>query len=330
MVAITIVRKSLSTESFDKRLGNRQRFMQFSELFEHFSNTGEFDPAEDAPFKASMNSIAVGTTLLGRCRGTFRTVGREKRQVLATNDDRYCFARNAEAHDAYVVHRGKKFRLRPGSMAILKLDGTFSGADGTSYKRFTNVHLPSGALQAMVANVDDMVGVEFAPSGALTLAMDYSDLVLANDRVADEAGTQIASHILDLVAIGLGARRDAGEMAGKCGLRAVRLTHVLNILQRRFTEAEGHRSAGAAGPSPHQRHRLRLRLQRPVLFQPLLPPPLRADSHRGAGASAMTQAAALAIQVLRRHAAGVLTIQHPLRIFDRQRARLVECRQLVC
>lgn len=235
---MTIVRKSLSTESFDKRLGNRQRFMQFSELFEHFSNTGGFDPAEDAPFKASMNSIAVGTTLLGRCRGTFRTVRREKRQVLATNDDRYCFARNAEAHDAYVVHRGKEFRLRPGSMAILKLDGTFSAADGTSYKRFTNVHLPSGALQAMVANVDDMVGVEFAPGGALTLAMDYSDLVLANDRVADEAGTQIASHILDLVAIGLGARRDAGEMAGKRGLRAVRLTHVLNILQRRFTEAD--------------------------------------------------------------------------------------------
>jgi hypothetical protein len=76
---MTIVRKSLSTESFDKRLGNRQRFMQFSELFEHFSNTGEFDPAEDALFKASMNSIAVGTTLLGRCRGTFRTVRREKR-----------------------------------------------------------------------------------------------------------------------------------------------------------------------------------------------------------------------------------------------------------
>jgi AraC-like DNA-binding protein len=246
-----IVRKSLSTESFDKRLGNRQRFMQFSELFEHFSNTGEFDPAEDALFKASMNSIAVGTTLLGRCRGTFRTVRREKRQVLATNDDRYCFARNAEAHDAYVVHRGKKFRLRPDSMAILKLDETFSGADGTSYKRFTNVYLPSGALQAMVANVDDMVGVEFAPGGALTLAMDYSDLVLANDRVADEAGTQIASHILDLVAIGLGARRDAGEMAGKRGLRAVRLTHVLNILQRRFTEADfsAHALAAEAGLS---------------------------------------------------------------------------------
>lgn len=243
---MTIVRKSLSTESFDRRLGNKQRFMQFSELFEHFSNTGEFDPAEDAPFKASMNSIAIGTTLLGRCRGTFKTVRREKRQVLATNDDRYCLARNAESHDAYVVHRGKEFRLRPGSMAILRLDETFLGADGTGYKRFTNVHLPSGALQAMVRNADDMVGVEFAAGGALTLAMDYSDLILANDQAVDEAGSQIASHLLDLVAIGLGARGDARDAAGKRGLRSVRLTHVLSILQRRFTEADFSAQALAA------------------------------------------------------------------------------------
>ena len=41
-----------------------------------------------------MNSIHIGTTMLGRCDGTFTTVRREKRQVLATNDDRYCLARN--------------------------------------------------------------------------------------------------------------------------------------------------------------------------------------------------------------------------------------------
>ena len=71
--------------------------MFFAELFEHFSNTGELDPAEDVPFRAAMNSIHVGTTMLGRCEGTFTTVRREKRQVLATNDDRYCLVRNTGA-----------------------------------------------------------------------------------------------------------------------------------------------------------------------------------------------------------------------------------------
>ena len=36
--------------------------------------------------------------------------------------------------------------------------------------------------------------------------------------------------------------------------------------------------------APHQRHRLRLRLQRSVLLQPLLPPPVRPDAERGEGA----------------------------------------------
>ncbi len=99
-----------------------------------------------------------------------------------------------------------------------------------------------------------MVGVEFAAGGVLTLAMDYSDLLLANEQAAEEAGSQIASHILDLVAIGLGARRDAGEMAGKGGLRAVRLTHVLGILQRRFTEADFSAHALAADARLSERY----------------------------------------------------------------------------
>ena len=82
------------TDMLPPGLSERQRFMFFAELFEHFSNTGELDPAEDVPFHAAMNSIHIGTTMLGRCDGTFTTVRREKRQVLATNDDRYCLARN--------------------------------------------------------------------------------------------------------------------------------------------------------------------------------------------------------------------------------------------
>lgn len=212
--------------------------MTFAELFEHFSNTGVLDPADDVPFKAAMNSISIGTTLIGRCDGTFTKVRREKRQIVETSDDRYCLARNAQSHDAWLVHRGREFKLRPGSMAILKLDETFTGADGTNHKRFTNVHLPMIALKAMVNNIDDMVGVELASGGALSLAMDYSELVLDNARVADEAGPLVASHLLDLVALGLGARDDGVETARRSGLREVRLTQVLIVLNERFAEPD--------------------------------------------------------------------------------------------
>ena len=141
-----VLKKTLSTDMLPPGLSERQRFMFFAELFEHFSNTGELDPADDVPFRAAMNSIHVGTTMLGRCDGTFTTVRREKRQVLATNDDRYCLARNTGARESRVTHRGREFVMRPGSMVLLKLDEPFFAADGMNEKRFTNVHLPMTTL----------------------------------------------------------------------------------------------------------------------------------------------------------------------------------------
>ena len=176
---------------------------------------------------------------------------RERRHVVESQDDRYCLTRNVSAIDAQVILPGMEFTVRPGALMLFRLDEPFQSADRSSRTQFTCIYLPADALRAAVPGLDDMVGCELESGGALSLAMDYGDMLLKHPAAVDEAGMAIATHLLDLASIGLGARGDLALKARRGGLRAVSLKAVLMILQQRFAEPDfsAQKLAAAAGLS---------------------------------------------------------------------------------
>ena len=248
---MNVVRKIVSTEMLSPGLDEHGRIHQFADLVRHFSDSADFDPAMDVRFRATMNSLYIGSTIIGNCDGTFTGVRRERSHVLASKDDRYCLTRNAGNLDGQVIHLGSEFNVRPGALTLFKLDEPFHSAGRSSRTQFSCVYLPAAALRAMVPDVDDIVGRELEPGGALSLALDYSDMLTNHPDAVDEAGMAAAAHLLDLAALGLGARGDLATTAQRGGLRAVRLKAVLMILEKRFVEPDfsAHRLAAEAGLS---------------------------------------------------------------------------------
>src|SRR6202044_3924268 len=103
--------------------------------------------------------------------------------------------------------------------------------NGRNPPRFTIVHRCAMTMRALVPDIEAKVARELEPGGALSLALDYSDLLLEHPDVVAEAGMAIGAHLTDLAAIGLGAQGDVAVAAQRRGLRAVRLKAVLMVLE---------------------------------------------------------------------------------------------------
>jgi AraC-like DNA-binding protein len=125
---------------------------------------------------------------------------------------------------ATVSQRGREVRLTRGSSVL------FSTADPLRIERttarFVCVGVPAAALAPMLSNPDTaLMSVMPSRSETLRLLSGYINLLINNPALNETAELcpLAVHHVHDLIALALGATRDAAEVAAGRGLRAARM-----------------------------------------------------------------------------------------------------------
>ena len=184
------------------------------------------DPVPGKPFRANatlraQHGLRMGMGRMGAC------ISHRTREIVADdNDDMVLF-----------VNLGGPFVIQRGAESLALGDGDACLIDCCETGAFIRpapgklacVRVPRSALDDQVPSLESVVG-RLIPGDTdpLRLLLSYVALLLENDDMAllPEASPPVVRHIGDLVALTVGAGREAARLAESSSLRAARLRAV--------------------------------------------------------------------------------------------------------
>ena len=207
------------------------------------------DPLPDVPFFAELSLQALPglRAVMGSLGGS---VDRRTPELVASDDDDLGLAVNV-AGTFISSQRGREVRSGSGDAQIMSCGdpGIFIRPEAG---QIVGLRVPRTALAALVTNVDDTVMRPIArDSEALRLLMAYiGTLHDAKAMATPDLRHSVVTHIHDLIALTIGATRDAAAVAQGRGVRAARLRAIKADIRKNLANPELSISAIA------RRHRL--------------------------------------------------------------------------
>ena len=153
---------------------------------------------------------------------------------LITSDD-ISFGVVTDAH-WQASQLGRDTDLHPGDGLLLSNGevGSVTLPTECHYRAFC---IPRSAIQPLVRDIDALFGRRTpASTPALRMLLTYLELVRTDNAVTTpELEAAFTNHVCDLLALTLGATRDAAELARTRGLRAARLHAIKEDIRRNLS-----------------------------------------------------------------------------------------------
>ncbi len=191
------------------------------------------------------------------CRRTYGNVGillgtlGGLRQVVAVNAPEFAdevFLGVNIAGVAVVTHRGRELTRASGDAVLFSRPEAGFISSRPRPSLFLGLRAPRRSLAPLVANFDraSMWAIP-SQSPSLRLLTDYVRLVSHSECPESSGfGHAVATHILDLIALSVGADRDAEATAAERGVRAARLQAIKADVSNRLSDGDMSVSAIAA------------------------------------------------------------------------------------
>jgi AraC-like DNA-binding protein len=220
-------------------LGNRARISLWRDMYvERFGACDAYcDP--ERPFSARSEFAMFGEIGFAQFDGTIDRFVRTRQQVASDpGGELFFIGINCGRSAALISHGGRDAVFAPGQVIFMNgSEPTATRGPSDDAWVWASLGIPHKRLLSLVADAEDQVMTPIDPQApAMRHLRRYMWTLQGPDGLGDDPvlAAHIGATLLDLVALALGARRDAAEVARMRGLRAARLQQILGRIKAEF------------------------------------------------------------------------------------------------
>jgi AraC-like DNA-binding protein len=222
-------------------LPERDRLAVLREVYGRLTGRVEIEPARGVPVHFRAIARALPGLVISSFSASSANIERTREMLADGNDDILLAVSPTAGH--LVSHVGRELMTGPGEANLFSLADPIS-TKMASVSQCLNIALQRRVLAGLVPDLDDRLLRPIASqTEALQLLTNYVRIVEDQSLATLELRHLVVSHVYDLVALALGATRDASEIAKARGLRAARLhaikAEILSGLNRRDLSLTG-------------------------------------------------------------------------------------------
>lgn len=232
---------AFSTDALPPQFDDRARLSEWRDFLERVFGRIEVSALPDRPFTQRLEVTQFGSVLLAQLAGNTDRFFTSSAVASALRPDFFlCLRSEPGPSPISFSQRGREVTFDSATAVLATCNDAMDLRVGDR-NRFLQLAVPQARLEELVAGLEDLVA---RPLDSRSPAMLHLNRFLTLLAATGEAGNDpdLAVHIettlVDLMALALGATRDAGEIARMRGLRAARLQDILSNIRAGFAEPD--------------------------------------------------------------------------------------------